>query len=452
MRSKLTFKSFLVQWKKVRCETTGSAKLLRDLRQRVRDSGVSVASWHPGIAGGWLSGKTSLDDPAFICPVGTLRAAWWCCAKCSHNFRARIEDHFVAEGRCPSCDFCPTRSTTYPPLKQKLLSRVGKVGLIAKSPNGVHKSLSSTEQPRRRNLNPMLANSWNERSRKVYLSKHSSEDLIISPKLDGIRCIATFDEKTKNICFFSRAGVLIESADTLVPHLLPLFLEDPLLVLDGELYAHKTFDNFERLLSAVRTSKASQTPQVLQQQEKLQYHIFDLMYSTKQVEARSFTSRVTHVQGLLRRHAVSRTKVQLVEACKVDFNDIDKVTTLYMNQGYEGSIIRRDPHPYRHGVRCNTLMKHKSMNDAEFPIVGFTEGTGKWKGALGSFVCQTKDGSEFFPTPGVDLEQRRELWKRREEYVGKVLTVTFQGMSSYGIPRFPVGKCVRGAPSGEDWL
>jgi hypothetical protein len=41
------------------------------------------------------------------------------------------------------------------------------------------------------------------------------------------------------------------------------------------------------------------------------------------------------------------------------------------------------------------------------------------------------------------LESRRKMWNNRKNYLGKDLTVKFQGKSKNGIPRFPVGVAVR---------
>jgi DNA ligase-1 len=35
------------------------------------------------------------------------------------------------------------------------------------------------------------------------------------------------------------------------------------------------------------------------------------------------------------------------------------------------------------------------------------------------------------------------LYKRGDSLIGKYLTVTYQELSEYGVPRFPVGKTIR---------
>ncbi|CCW70143.1 unnamed protein product [Phytomonas sp. Hart1] len=94
------------------------------------------------------------------------------------------------------------------------------------------------------------------------------------------------------------------------------------------------------------------------------------------------------------------------------------------------------------------------MRDDEFVIVDAVEGKGKWKGALGAFVCQTKDAKNTFTvTPASSDAEKKKMWKTwQANYVGKALTVQYQELTADGIPRFPVGKCVRGEVDGKDWI
>jgi DNA ligase-1 len=40
-------------------------------------------------------------------------------------------------------------------------------------------------------------------------------------------------------------------------------------------------------------------------------------------------------------------------------------------------------------------------------------------------------------------EDRAHFFQQGTRYIGKMLTVKFQGYSEYGIPRFPVGIAIR---------
>ena len=46
---------------------------------------------------------------------------------------------------------------------------------------------------------------------------------------------------------------------------------------------------------------------------------------------------------------------------------------------------------------------------------------------------------EFFsPRKEADTEALKDYWEHPKKYIGKMLTVAFQGLSADGIPRFPV--------------
>ena len=81
--------------------------------------------------------------------------------------------------------------------------------------------------------------------------------------------------------------------------------------------------------------------------------------------------------------------------------------------------------------------------DAEFEIVGVQEGCGRLQGHVGSFVCKTLTDSEFNVKMMGSNSNLKTLWENKELWEGKKLTVQFQTYSSYGIPRFPVGKAIR---------
>jgi len=57
--------------------------------------------------------------------------------------------------------------------------------------------------------------------------------------------------------------------------------------------------------------------------------------------------------------------------------------------------------------------------------------------------CKTKEGKEFEVRPVGTVESRSELLKNASKCIGKFLTVTYQELSEFGVPRFPVGKTIR---------
>ena len=125
--------------------------------------------------------------------------------------------------------------------------------------------------------------------------------------------------------------------------------------------------------------------------------------------------------------------------------------TVAIDQGYEGCMYRNRQGVYQGGVRSKYLLKVKTFEDKEFRCVGFTEGEGKnvgivtWICALDEnaplvgFVPNFKADSDagiFKADPLGDYELRAEMFKAGNEYVGKMLTVKYQGTTEKGIPCF----------------
>ena len=106
----------------------------------------------------------------------------------------------------------------------------------------------------------------------------------------------------------------------------------------------------------------------------------------------------------------------------------------------------RDPESLYEHKRSFGLLKLKSFQDEEFEVWDVIEGKGKLKGKAGAFVCGTT------PSNGVTLSgecfnvkmackesELEEYLVNAHKYIGKQLTVQFQGKTKRGIPRFPIG-------------
>ena len=324
----------------------------------------------------------------------------------------------------------------------------------------------------------MLAQSWDKYKHLL------SDDTIVaaSPKLDGIRCVVARNKQGK-ILYFSRNGALFESCDHLNKRLAPLFEADPNLVLDGELYNHDAFrDDFPQLVSAVRTTRSKRTMELLKTQKQLQLHCFDVMYSGKLQPDADYRKRYNYLASILGdplkiqssskiggkkfflhrheeismnrcySHAARGPSVQLVPSRLIRCGDLVSYFNEARSDHYEGIMIKLLNEPYAHGKRSSALLKFKQMQDMEYPIAGAVKGTGKWQKSLGAFICRAPNGTLFSVAPSVNEALRMELWRQRSMLVGKALTVQFQDVTSNGVPRFPIGKAVRGHASGSDWV
>jgi DNA ligase-1 len=260
---------------------------------------------------------------------------------------------------------------------------------------------------------PMLAKDWNKEKGKVKFPVYSQ------PKLDGIRCIVRADG------MWSRNGKKIISAPHIFEAMEHLFIDNPNLIFDGELYADKFANDFNAICSLVKKTKPT-IEDLLASSKAIEYHIYDLP-SCNDI----FTVRSTELLNL-----------NLPEGCKlvptykmVCEDDINKQYEIYINEDYEGQMIRLDGE--YENKRSKYLLKHKSFIDEEYTILGVEEGIGNKTGMVGSFIFESKTGKRFNSSPKFNWEECTKMWNDREKLIGKSATVKYFNLTPDGIPRFP---------------
>jgi len=128
------------------------------------------------------------------------------------------------------------------------------------------------------------------------------------------------------------------------------------------------------------------------------------------------------------------------ERIKTDYNEIKRIHDVYVNRGYEGAMIKTIHDPYCFG-RDYSVMKFKSFFDADVPIIGLKEGTGKHQGKLGSFLVDYK-GVEVNVGSGLNDELREKLWGD-PTIIGRIIEVRYQEETPDGSLRFPTFVCFR---------
>lgn len=248
------------------------------------------------------------------------------------------------------------------------------------------------------------------------------------PKLDGHRCKAVI---FNDICtLYSRTGKVIKG----VPHINRFLVERfNNTILDGELYNHDYKDKFEELTSFIRQDVPKEGHEVVQ------YHIYDFMLlngidGTKTpYQQRLDTLAVTALD------LPSESPVIIVSTRKcVDAKFIKQYFEEDRKNGYEGSMLRNPDMVYEN-KRSYGLLKVKEMDDAEFKIIGINEGRGKLAGHA-IFSCLLEDNETTFDVKMKgSFEVLKEIFENQANYIGKILTVQFQGRTKNNIPRFPVG-------------
>lgn len=111
----------------------------------------------------------------------------------------------------------------------------------------------------------------------------------------------------------------------------------------------------------------------------------------------------------------------------------------FLEQLYEGIIIRHAGGFYRNGDRSPDLFKYKIFFDEETKIINVWEDLN----GLAMFTCQRKSGKVVKVTPKRSHEERREMLARADEWVGQWITTQYQSETPDGSLEFPVGLDIR---------
>jgi len=137
------------------------------------------------------------------------------------------------------------------------------------------------------------------------------------------------------------------------------------------------------------------------------------------------------------------THVYIVETIWIErIEQVQEYHDRFVSQGFEGVMIRDPEGPYERNKRSKYLQKYKEMMDQEFPIIGFTEGTGDEAGSV-LWIVRLPNDRVVHVRPRGTREQRQEWFQHGSDFIGKPLTVLFQGWTEDGSLRFPVGKAIR---------
>lgn len=247
-------------------------------------------------------------------------------------------------------------------------------------------------------LAPMLALDYSKVPHRI----PAGEQVWCSPKLDGVRTLYIPGKGLQ-----SRKGKFYD-----LPHITKA-LEGVKHILDGEIYLHGY--ELNRIVSA--TKKTNELTPLLE------FHIFDV------VMADSFDKRMNTYWDMRFESPCIKKVPQVLRSIDNFHDDFN----FYIQQGYEGCMLRRNEFPYEH-CRSASLFKYKEFQEAEYQITGVEvdkEGNGVLDFGIFRARCRGTD------------EYRRHQAEHPEEYVGKCATVRYQTLTEFGIPQFPSVIAVR---------
>lgn len=241
----------------------------------------------------------------------------------------------------------------------------------------------------------------------------------IQPKLDGERCRA----------ILSSEGVTLLSSECRqhlhLPHITEALSKlDLYAELDGELYTHGMALN--EIHSICTTTRIDRHPEYA----RIEYHIFDIIndlpWKDRAIQVNSIGERIKRLGIYEELKAVPSARVY-------SMNEIEAYLNEYIEEGYEGFILRNEYGLYER-KRSTNIMKFKPRFEDIYEITGYQEEisiSGTPKNSLGAFICRSDDSAIFSVGSGPLLtrEARQTLWQERETLPGQYLKVMYQTLT-----------------------
>lgn len=270
---------------------------------------------------------------------------------------------------------------------------------------------------------PMLAKVWADYKDKAAFP------LWAQPKLDGARCIC------KPAGLFSRKGKPWISVPHIWESMAPVMAANPTMVVDGELYADKLKDDFNKLISLVKQAKPT-AADLAASAKVIRYYVYDCAFTDQPDMV--FSERMAKATEILKDNpAVVLVPTYLAK----DQAELDARYVEFLEAGYEGEIVRQDV-AYAN-KRTSALLKRKEFVDSEYEITGVVEGTGNRAGTAGAITLANGSKPAFNAGIRGNHEYVCQLLHDFKQLIGKKATIRYQNLSEEGVPRFPVLIAVR---------
>ena len=226
----------------------------------------------------------------------------------------------------------------------------------------------------------------------------------VSEKLDGVR--AYWDGKF----FWSRQGNEYHAPTWFTEHL-------PNVPLDGELWLDRKA--FQRTVSIVRRHDATEL------WREIKFVVFDAPAVADVFEARqNFLRETLSATDLPYARHLKQERCKDVEHLR---SELARITAL----GGEGLMLRQPASRYEVG-RSSTLLKVKTMLEADARVIEYLPGQGRHRGRMGALLVQLANGIQFNVGTGFTDAQRET-----PPTVGSTITFRYQELTDRGVPRFP---------------
>jgi DNA ligase 1 len=260
----------------------------------------------------------------------------------------------------------------------------------------------------------------------------------ITEKLDGNRCLASFNKDKQGWEFTSRSGKSLN-----VQFDMSTYSTD--LVFDGEILSKEQIANpgqrnFNTLSGIINSDNGDKS--------QLVYCIFDFISNSPYVTRRALLNLMKETENVIILPVLAQytTWEELNEKISEQLNYI-------VDLHGEGVMINIGDAPYEQ-KRTSSLLKLKQVQTMDMKVIDITEGTGKNEGCVGALVCEAREGKNLYTCQvgsGLNDYQRMNWADNPNNIIGKIVEVAYfstsqdklsDGTNVYSL-RFPRLKGIR---------
>ena len=256
-------------------------------------------------------------------------------------------------------------------------------------------------------------------------AKHEKKmvgNVIVEPKLDGVRVIVICDVDKDKVEMFSRNGKELNNFPKILEQfdsMLDQFGES--IVFDGEVMS----DDFQTLMREIHRKGGAKT-------EDAVLNLFDCLplMEFKNGGSNSVNDTILKRKEMLQSFNYG-PNIKVVEYVKMDLSDEDgqkqfaDYNKLCIDKGFEGIMVKPINGVYE-CKRSTLWLKVKPFIEVSLKVVDTEEGTGRNVGKLGALIVEGKDDGKFIKTnvgSGLSDSDRETYWKAKEKLIGQVVEV-----------------------------
>jgi hypothetical protein len=296
------------------------------------------------------------------------------------------------------------------------------------------------------NMKPMILHhlrltTYDKDSISYKKSKVPKFPVFVQPKKDGVHCLArpTGPDNTK-WRLFTRQGKesLVKGGEDwsdicpqIVQALEALNWNKPI---NGEVYKYG-LDLGTITDSCKKADKHSQF---------LQLHIFDIVDLTKKQSERY--DDIGNLYMKIRILGLEEILDVIPTDIAYNWNDLLRFEKKWLEHGEEGIVVRNFDGMYEPGTRSADVLKLVRFDSCEVEIVDIVSMENE--PTHGMFVCKVNDPIDldhayFNVTPSeFDHHARQHLLIKKDEYIGRFLTINHRGFTRYNVPRIATAKSI----------